>query len=64
MQVIKENSKKFLEEMNAKAIALTLYGQDLIPESVKHDIENSKCREHANGHLSNVTQLRSKCRLY
>ena len=51
MQVIKENSNRFLQEMNAKAIALTLYGQDLIPESVKHDIENSKCREHANGHL-------------
>ena len=51
MQVIKKNSKRFLQEMNAKAIALTLYGQDLIPESVKHDIETSKCREDSNGHL-------------
>ena len=51
MQVINENSKRFLEEMNARAIALTLYGQDLIPESVKHDIGHSKCRKDANGHL-------------
>ena len=51
MQVIKENSKRFLQEMNAKTIALTLYGQDLIPERVKYDIGHSKCREDANGHL-------------
>ena len=51
LRVIKDNSKRFLEEMNAKAIALTLYGQDLIPESVKHDIDHSKCREDANVHL-------------
>ena len=51
VRVIKDNSKRFLEEMNAKAIALTLYGLDLIPESVKHDIGHSKCREDANVHL-------------
>ena len=51
MQVIRENSKSFLQEMNAKAIALTVYGLDLIPERVKYDIDHSKLREDANGHL-------------
>ena len=51
MKVIKENSKRFLEEMNAKAIAMTLYSLDLIPESVKYDIDQSALRGDANGHL-------------
>ena len=51
MKVIKENSKRFLEEMNAMAIAMTLYSLDLIPESVKYDIDQSAHREIANGHL-------------
>ena len=51
VQVIKEHREKFLQEMNATAIALQLQVQDLIPESVKCDIDRSKCREDANGHL-------------
>ena len=51
MQVIKENSERFLQEMNAKAIAFTLNRLQLIPESVKYDIDHSKLREDANGHL-------------
>ena len=37
--------------MDATAIALQLEVRDLIPESVKHEIHHSKCREDANGHL-------------
>ena len=37
--------------MNATAIALQLQVQGLIPESVKRDIDQCKCREDANGHL-------------
>ena len=51
VQVVKEHREKFLQEMDATAIALQLQVQDLIPESVKCDIERSKCREDANGHL-------------
>ena len=51
MQVIKESSKSFLQEMNAKAIALMLFELELIPESVKYDIDHSTLREDANGHL-------------
>ena len=51
MQVIQENSKRFLQEMNATVVALTLSVLDLIPERVKHDIDHSKCSEDANGHL-------------
>ena len=49
MQVITEHREEFLQEMNATAIALQV--QDLIPESVKRDIDQSKCIEDANGHL-------------
>lgn len=51
VQVIQENSKRFLQEMNAAAVALTLFALGLIPENVKYDIDHSKCREDANGHL-------------
>ena len=51
MQVIKENIESFLQEMNSKAIALTLNMLHLIPESVKYDIDQSALREDANGHL-------------
>ena len=51
VQVIKEHREEFLQEMNATAIALQVQAQGLIPESVKCDIERSKCREDANGHL-------------
>ena len=49
VQVITEHREEFLQEMNATAIALQV--QDLIPESVKCDIDQSKCIEDANGHL-------------
>ena len=49
VQVITEHREEFLQEMNATAIALQV--QDLIPESVKRDIDQSKCIEDANGHL-------------
>lgn len=32
-------------------ISTTLKALDLIPESVAYDIQHSKCREDANGHL-------------
>ena len=51
VQIIKGHREKFLQEMNATAIALQLQVQDLIPESVKCDIDRSKCRKDANGHL-------------
>ena len=51
MQVVKENSKRFLEEMNAKAIALTLRVLDLIPERIEYHIQHSMSRGDANGHL-------------
>ena len=51
VQVIKVYSKEFLQEMNTSAIALQLVVQDLIPDSVKHEIDHSKCPENANGHL-------------
>ena len=51
VQVIKERRKEFLREMSAKDIALQLKVQGEIPESVEHDINHSKCREDANGHL-------------
>ena len=50
-KAIKEHREEFLQEMNATAIALQVQVQGLIPESVKCDIERSKCREDANGHL-------------
>ena len=51
VQVLKDYTKEFLQEMNAPAIALQLVLQDLIPDSVKHEIDHSKCPENANGHL-------------
>ena len=51
VQVIENYTKEFLQEMNASAIALQLVVQHLIPESVKHEIDQSKCPEDANGHL-------------
>ena len=51
VQVITEHREEFLQTMNATAIALQLQVQGLIPESVKRDIDQSKCREDANGHL-------------
>ena len=51
VQVIQENSKRFLVEMNAEAVAMTLFVLEVIPERVKYDIDHSKSREDANGHL-------------
>ena len=51
VQVIEDYTKEFLQEMNASAIALQLVVQDLIPDSVQHEIDLSKCPEDANGHL-------------
>ena len=51
VQVITEHREEFLQEMNATAIALQLQVQGLISESVKRDIDQSKCMEDANGHL-------------
>lgn len=51
LQVIKDCRNEFLQEMDAKAIASQLEVQGLIPESVKHEIQHSTCREDANGHL-------------
>ena len=51
VQVIMEHREEFLQEMSAKDIALQLNVQGLIPETVKYDIDHSKCREDANGHL-------------
>ena len=51
MQVITEHREEFLQKMDATAIALQVQVQGLIPESLKRDIDHSKCREDANGHL-------------
>ena len=51
MKVIENYTKEFLHEMDAKAIALQLEVQGLIPESVKHEIQHSKCKNDANTHL-------------
>ncbi len=51
VQVVKDYTKEFLLAMDATAIALQLRVQGLLPESVKCDIDHSKCREDANGHL-------------
>ena len=51
VQVIEEHREEFLQTMNATAIALQLQVQGLIPESVKRDIDQSKCVEDANGIL-------------
>ena len=51
LKVVKDYTKEFLQEMDATAIVLQLEVRDLIPESVKHEIQHSKCTEDANGHL-------------
>ena len=51
VQVIEEHIEEFLQEMNATAIAVQLRVQGLISESVKRDIDQSKCIEDANEHL-------------
>ena len=51
LQVVNGYTTRFLQEMNAAVIALQLELQDLISESVKHDIQHSKCKKDANGHL-------------
>lgn len=51
VQVIEENSQRFLQDMNAKEIALTLKVLGFIPESIEYHIQHSTCRDHANGHL-------------
>ena len=51
VQVITEHREEFLQKMDATAIALQVQVQGLIPESLKRDIDHSKCREDANGHL-------------
>ena len=48
MQVLEEQSQKFLQEMNSQAIASILRGLGLIPESVKNGIKRSTCRDDAN----------------
>ena len=51
VQVIQANSERFLVEMNAEAVAKILFALEVIPERVKYDIDHSKSREDANGHL-------------
>ena len=51
MKVIENYTKEFLHKMDATAIALQLEVQGLIPESVKHEIQHSKCKKDANTHL-------------
>ena len=46
-----EHREEFLQNMDATAIALQVQVQGVIPESVKWDIDHSKCREDANGQL-------------
>ena len=53
MQVVKDYTDEFLHEMSATAIALQLEARELIPESVKHEIQHSKCEKDANAHLLN-----------
>ena len=53
MQVVQKRANEFLEKMNSKVIALQLSVLELIPESVKHDILQSKSKEDANAHLLN-----------
>ena len=51
MQVIERHAEKFLEDMNAEAIASDLRAQKLIPEDVQHYFSQSKSRKDANNHL-------------
>ena len=58
MQVIEEHSQKFLNEMDAKAIAEALCAQRLIPEAVKNLIERAIDTQKANAEL--LTFLKDK----
>ena len=51
MQVIEEHCQKFLDEMDANAIAMVLCGRRLIPERVKNSILWSMSTEDANVEL-------------
>ena len=51
VQVIQANSKSFLQDMDASAIAAKLCMLEVIPVRVKYDIDHSKSRVDANGHL-------------
>ena len=51
VQVIQENSERFLVEMNAEAVVGSLLALEVIPERVKYDIDHSKSRMDANGEL-------------
>ena len=53
MQVVQKRANEFLEKMNSKVIAPQLRVLELIPESVKYDILQSKSKEDANAHLLN-----------
>ena len=46
-----EHAQRFLKEMKSEAIAATLKVMGLIPAEIEHDINHSKSREKANGHL-------------
>ena len=48
VQVIQDHTEEFLQEMNAKEIAPKLKELEVIPESVKFDILQSKTKESAN----------------
>ena len=50
-QVIQDHTEEFLQEMNAKEIAPKLKELEVIPESVKFDIRQSKTKESANVRL-------------
>ena len=54
--MIKENAQEFLEEMNAKTIAMTLKVLGLIPECVEYHINLSASKEDANAHLLTFLQ--------
>ena len=51
VQIIEEHREEFVQNMDATAIAFQMNMQGLIPDTVKYDIDHSKCREDANGHL-------------
>ena len=48
MQVLQDHAEEFLQKMNAKEIAPKLKELEVIPESVKFDILQSKTKELAN----------------
>ena len=53
VQVVQDLAEEFLEKMNSKVLAPQLKALELIPESVKCDILQSKSRGEANAHLLN-----------